>query len=96
VRVPGRDAVAQSLAEQGVETRSLYPIPSYRQPIPEYAPFANALRPEAEIASAEVLNLPMFYEMTFGEVEEVVECLAHAIAEAEAEVAAALDPPAAA
>jgi perosamine synthetase len=94
VLVPGRDGVAQSLAEQGVETRSLYPIPSYRQPIPEYAPFWNELRFEAEIASAEVLNLPMFYEMTFGEVEEVVACLAHALAEAEA--APAIDQAAAA
>ena len=80
IRVPNRDAVARSLAEQGVETRSLYPVPAYRQPIPEYAPFANELRPEAEIASAEVLNLPMFYEMTFGEVDEVVSCLATALA----------------
>jgi perosamine synthetase len=94
VRVPNRDAVAQSLARQGVETRSLYPIPAYRQPIAEYAPYANELRPEAEIASAEVLNLPMFYEMTFGEVEEVVACVATALAEAEA--APALDQAAAA
>jgi perosamine synthetase len=81
VRVPNRDAVAQSLAEQGVETRSLYPVPAYRQPIPEYAPFANEQRPHAELASAEVLNLPMFYEMTFAEVDEVVASLATAVAE---------------
>jgi dTDP-4-amino-4,6-dideoxygalactose transaminase len=94
VRLPNRDEVARSLAEQGVETRSLYPIPSYRQPIPEYAPYSNELRPEAEIASAEVLNLPMFYEMTFGDVTEVVACLGRALAEAEA--APAVDQPAAA
>jgi perosamine synthetase len=84
VRVPNRDAVARSLAEQGVETRSLYPVPAYRQPIPEYAPFATELRPHAELASAEVLNLPMFYEMTFAEVDEVVASLATALAEARA------------
>jgi perosamine synthetase len=87
VRVPNRDAVAQSLAEQGVETRSLYPVPAYRQPIPEYAPYANDLRPHAELASDEVLNLPMFYEMTFAEVEEVVTALATALAVPEAEPA---------
>jgi perosamine synthetase len=80
VRVPNRDGVAQSLAEQGVETRSLYPVPAYRQPIPEYAPYANDLRPHAELASAEVLNLPMFFEMTFAEVDEVVATLATALA----------------
>jgi perosamine synthetase len=80
VRVPNRDAVAQSLAEQGVETRSLYPVPAYRQPIPEYANFANEHRPHAERASGEVLNLPMFYEMTFAQVDEVVASLATALA----------------
>jgi perosamine synthetase len=80
VRVPHRDAVAQSLAEQGVETRSLYPVPAYRQPIPEYAPFAGELRPHAELASDEVLNLPMFFEMTFAEVDEVAANLATALA----------------
>jgi perosamine synthetase len=94
VRVPNRDAVAQSLAEQGVETRSLYPVPAYRQPIAEYAPYANELRPHAELASDEVLNLPMFYEMTFTEVEEVVASLATALASAGA--APALDQVAAA
>jgi perosamine synthetase len=94
VRVPNRDGVAQSLAEQGVETRSLYPIPAYRQPIPEYAPYSGEVRPQAELASREVINLPMFYEMTFAEVDEVVESLATALATAEA--APAIDQPAAA
>ena len=39
ILIPARDAVAASLAEAGIETRSLYPIPTYRQPIPEYAPW---------------------------------------------------------
>ena len=81
VRVENRDAVAHSLAEQSVETRSLYPVPAYRQPIPEYRSFADEVRPNAELASAEVLNLPLFYEMTFAEVDEVVDCLGVALAE---------------
>lgn len=94
IRVPNRDAVAQSLAEQGVETRSLYPVPAYRQPIPEYAPYRNELRPHAERASAGVLNLPMFYEMTYAEVDEVARALGVALAEARQ--TPALDQPAAA
>ena len=81
VRVENRDAVAHSLAEQSVETRSLYPVPAYRQPIPEYRSYADEVRPNAELASAEVLNLPLFYEMTFAEVDEVVDCLGVALAE---------------
>lgn len=81
VRVPSRDAVAERLRELGVETRSLYPLPAYRQPIPEYQALAPTLCPHAELASSEVLNLPMFYEMTGEEVDDVVDCLATAVAE---------------
>jgi len=81
VRVPNRDAVAERLRELGVETRSLYPLPAYRQPIAEYQELAPSLCPQAELASSEVLNLPMFYEMTGEEVDDVVDCLATAIAE---------------
>jgi perosamine synthetase len=80
IRVPDRDAVARALADLGVETRSLYPIPAYRQPIPEYREYANRLCPHAELASGEVLNLPMFFEMTMSEVDDVVGCLATALA----------------
>jgi perosamine synthetase len=80
VRIPHRDAVAHALAEMGVETRSLYPVPAYRQPIPEYRDYAHAWCPNAELASGDVLNLPMFYEMTFAEVDDVVECLGAALA----------------
>ncbi len=81
VRVPERDSVALRLAALGVETRSLYPIPAYRQPIAEYREFAATACPHAELASSEVLNLPMFYEMTGEEVDDVVECLAEALEE---------------
>jgi perosamine synthetase len=79
IRVSDRDAVVRTLADLGVETRSLYPIPAYRQPIPEYREYAHTLCPHAELASGEVLNLPMFYEMTMSEVDDVVDCLATAI-----------------
>jgi perosamine synthetase len=81
VRVPNRDAVAERLRELGVETRSLYPLPAYRQPIPEYQELPPTLCPQAEQASGEVLNLPMFYEMTGEDVDDVVDCLATAVSE---------------
>ena len=79
IRVPHRDSVALALAELGVETRSLYPVPAYRQPIPEYGDWAGTLCPHAEAASDEVLNLPMFFEMTADQVDDVVDCLATAL-----------------
>lgn len=83
VRVPGRDGVAQRLAALGVETRSLYPIPAYRQPIPEYRALFPTVCPQAELASSEVLNLPMFYEMTGEDVDDVVDCLHTALSPAD-------------
>ncbi len=79
IRVPHRDSVAATLAELGIETRSLYPLPAYRQPIPEYRAFASTICAHAQAASAEVLNLPMFFEMTLTEVDDVVSCLAQAL-----------------
>lgn len=73
--LPARDAVAASLAEAGIETRSLYPIPAYRQPIPEYAPWHDLDLPAAEHASTRVLNPPLFYEMTLDEVDEVCDAI---------------------
>ena len=89
VRVPERDRVAAALAAAGIETRSLYPLPAYRQPIPEYAPYAAELRPVAEAASASVLNLPVFFELTDAEIDDVAETLAAAVAAATAPVARA-------
>ena len=87
IRVPHRDAVAARLNALGVETRSLYPMPAYRQPIPEYARFAHTLCPQAEVASSQVLNLPMFFEMTEAQVDDVVGCLATALTSSDAGLA---------
>lgn len=76
VRVPHRDQVALALAEKGVETRSLYPVPAYRHPIPEYASFASTRLANVEAASQDVINLPMFYELTDQEIDYVIESLA--------------------
>ena len=75
ILIPARDAVAASLAEAGIETRSLYPIPTYRQPIPEYAPWHHLDLPVAEQASSRVLNPPLFFEMTLDEVDEVCDAI---------------------
>ena len=79
VLVDERDRVAAELADAGVETRSLYPVPAYKQPIPEYAPFADSVCPVAERAAQRVLNLPLFYEMTDEQVDRVCAALGDAV-----------------
>jgi dTDP-4-amino-4,6-dideoxygalactose transaminase len=69
----------------GIETRSLYPLPAYRQPMPEYAPYADEQRPCAEAASATVLNLPVFFELTDAEIDDVAGTLVTAVGVATAQ-----------
>lgn len=70
ILVDDRDGLAAALRDQGIETRSLYPIPTYRQPIPEY-PTPVEERPNAESASARVINLPLFGQITDEQIDEV-------------------------
>lgn len=79
IQVDERDAVAAALLAAGIETRSLYPVPAYRQEIPEYEALDRTPRLRAEQASRTVLNLPMFYEMTTAEVDDVAEQLIAAV-----------------
>ncbi len=79
VLVPDRDTVAATLDTAGIETRSLYPLPAYRQPIPEYAAWAGEHRPCAERASAAVLNLPVFFELSDPQIEVVTDSLVAAV-----------------
>ena len=72
ILIDNRDRVADGLRMSGVETRSLYPIPTYRQPIPEY-PRDVREYPNAERASSHVLNLPLFHDLSDAEVDEVTE-----------------------
>lgn len=71
ILVDERDRLATFLRAKGIETRSLYPIPTYRQPIAEYPPNPEA-RPNAEAAAARVINLPLFAQMTNDQIDEVV------------------------
>ncbi|HEY6759597.1 MAG TPA: DegT/DnrJ/EryC1/StrS family aminotransferase [Baekduia sp.] len=80
VLVADRDAVAAQLLAGGIETRSLYPVPAYRQEIPEYAALDRTPRLRAEHAARTVLNLPMYFEMTAAEVEDVAAHLIRAVA----------------
>lgn len=79
ILVPHRDQVAARLLAAGIETRALYPLPAYRQPIPEYRRLGGAPCPVAEDVCARVLNLPLFYELEDCEVDEVVAALRDAL-----------------
>lgn len=73
IRDGKRDALRTYLSEHGVATEIYYPIPVHRQECYRDESFANVKLPETERACAEILNLPMFPELTAGEQEFVIE-----------------------
>ena len=73
IRVPDRDAVQRRMAERGAHTAIYYPIPLHLQPMYRDLGYHPGDFPEAERAAREVLCLPMYPELTDGQVDEVVE-----------------------
>ncbi|HEV2116608.1 MAG TPA: DegT/DnrJ/EryC1/StrS family aminotransferase [Terriglobales bacterium] len=80
IRVPRRDRVQKALAERGVTTNVYYPIPLHLQPA--YAPlqYKPGSMPESERASAEVLSLPIYPELSPEQIAHVASSLAQALA----------------
>ena len=85
IRIQGesgrRDRVQQRLASLGISTGAYYPTPLHLQPV--FADYGHkpGSFPAAEQASAQVLSLPLFPELTNGQIERVVESLATALKE---------------
>ena len=59
IKLPRRDAVADTLRKQGIPTQIYYPLPMHLQPV--YAPYGGGegSLPISEQLSREVLALPM-------------------------------------
>ena len=71
VRSTERDLLQQHLHEQGIQTGIHYPIPVHLQPA--YADLGYQLGdfPHSELASREVLSLPMFAELSSVQIKAV-------------------------
>jgi dTDP-4-amino-4,6-dideoxygalactose transaminase len=80
VRVRERDAVRERLSERGIATAVFYPVPLHLQECFAGLGYREGSFPEAEKASRKVLALPIFAQMSDGEVERVAEELGKALA----------------
>ncbi len=75
VRVQNRDAVRKALTEAGVASGVYYPIPLHRQPVYEKE-FGGLSLPASEAAAHEVLSLPIYPQLTDGQIRHVCATLA--------------------
>ncbi len=71
-----RDALKAHLAERGIGSEIYYPVPMHRQECFSHIAQPAAGLPETERACAEVLNLPIYPELTSDEQSRVVESIA--------------------
>lgn len=72
LRVPNRDDLQKFLKERGIDTMVYYPIPLHLQPVYEELGYKEGDLPVSELASKEVLSLPMFPELKIEQQEYVV------------------------
>ena len=73
VQTAERDALQTALSQTGVQTGIHYPIPIHLQPAYAFLGHREGDFPEAERQAARVLSLPMFPELTDGQIREVAE-----------------------
>lgn len=77
VRHRRRDNLRAALAKQGVGTSVLYPVPIHLQPA--YAESPPVQLPATEKVASELLCLPMYPELTDGEVNHVCQSVRQAV-----------------
>jgi dTDP-4-amino-4,6-dideoxygalactose transaminase len=68
-----RDRVRAKLADRGIATAVFYPIPLHLQKCFADLGYREGEFPESEKAAKEVLALPIFPQLTDGEVDRVAE-----------------------
>ena len=72
LRVARRDALQSYLKDRGIGNSIYYPLPLHLQPCFAYLDYKTGSCPESERAAGEVLSLPIFPELTQGQLDEVI------------------------
>lgn len=75
VRSPDRENLRRTLDEAGVQTGLHYPIPVHLQRAHADLGYAPGDFPQSEAAAREVLSLPIFPEMTAGQIGRVADAI---------------------
>lgn len=75
IRVQNRDRVQAHLRQRGIVTGVYYPVPLHFQPAYRYLGYKENDFPAAETAAREVLSLPLYPELSEGEINHVAESI---------------------
>jgi dTDP-4-amino-4,6-dideoxygalactose transaminase len=78
IRRPGRDALLEQLNSKGIGAGVHYPIPLHRQPAYLKQGYGNVNLPITEQIAGEVVSLPMYPELTRGQIEYVAQAVKEA------------------
>jgi len=71
IRAKRRDDLQSHLKEKGIGNSIYYPLPLHLQPCFEYLKYKEGECPESERAAKEVISLPIYPELTEGQLDEV-------------------------
>jgi dTDP-4-amino-4,6-dideoxygalactose transaminase len=75
IRTNKRNALRHYLEERGIGTQIHYPIPIHRQEAYEKLGYRKGDLPVSEKNAEEILSIPIYPELTTGEVETVARCI---------------------
>ena len=75
IRSPARDALQAHLHARGVDTRVHYPIPIHLQPAARELGYREGDFPNCERFARTMLSLPIFPELTDGEIDAVIDAV---------------------
>jgi dTDP-4-amino-4,6-dideoxygalactose transaminase len=78
IRRPRRDALLEQLNSKGIGAGVHYPIPLHRQPAYLKQGYGNVNLPITEQIAGEVVSLPMYPELTRGQIEYVAQAVKEA------------------
>ncbi len=75
IRTSRRDALREFLTARGIGTAVYYPLPLHLQPCFDYLGYGKGSMPVSEKAAAEVVSLPIYPELSEGQLSEVADAI---------------------
>ena len=80
IRVNNRDETIKNLTDRGIATGIHYPVPVHLQEAYQPLGYTRSSFPIAERCAAEFISLPMYPELTYSQIEQVVEAVKEVVA----------------